>query len=203
MKKSIVIIFVTILAISNINCSIYKTIVNISRLQFKLGNVDNLMVNGVNFEGKKTTADFNPIEVLKLTSSVIQRNFPVTFTLNVEAKNPNDGKGGYARTDAIIKSFPWSLYVDDKPTISGNIEEPVTIPGTGEVTVIPIQIRIDLFKFFKDKDYESLVRLALAISGSKGTSSKLVLYAQPTVSTILGDITYPQQLKIVDMNFSN
>ncbi len=203
MKKSFVILFLVILALSNINCSVYQTIVNISRLQFRIGKVDNLRVNGVNFEGKKSAADFNPIEVLKLTSSVVQKKFPVNFTLNVEAKNPNDGKGGYARTDATIKSFPWSLYVDDKLTISGNIESPVNVPGTGEITVIPIQIRIDLFKFFKDKDYESLLKLALAISGNKGSSSKLVLYAQPTLSTILGDITYPQQLKIVDMNFSN
>ncbi len=203
MKKSFVVLFVAILAFSNINCSIYKTIVNISRLQFKLGNVDRFMVNGVSLEGKTSFRDFNPIEVLKLTAAIAQRSFPVTFTLNVEAKNPNDGKGGYTRTDATIKSFPWSLYIDDKQTISGNIESPITVPGTGEVTVIPIQVRLDLFKFFADKDYESLVNLALAISGNKGTSSKLVLYAQPTVSTIIGDITYPQQLKIVNLSFSN
>ncbi|MHB1688098.1 MAG: hypothetical protein ACYCVH_12100 [Ignavibacteriaceae bacterium] len=203
MKKLIVVSFVAFLAFSNISCSIYQTLINISRLKFKLGNVDRFVVSGVNFEGKKSASDFKPIEVLKLTAAIVQRTFPVSFTLNVEVKNPNDGTGGYARTDATIKSFPWSLYVDDKQTISGNIESPVAVPGTGEVTVIPIQIHLDLFRFFRDKDYESLINLALAISGNKGTSSKLALYAQPTVATPIGDITYPQQLKIVNLSFTN
>jgi len=202
MKKLFVLTLI-FLSLSGISCSVYKTIVNVSRLKFKLGNVENIELSGVNLDNKKSLSDFNSIEVIKLTASVARRTMPLTFILNVEAYNPNDGTGGYARTDITLKSFPWNLYIDDKQTISGNIDKPVIIPGTGESTIIPIRMNVDLFKFFKDKDYEDLVNLALAINRTKGTSAKFTLYAQPTVTTPIGDITYPGQLKIVGMSFTN
>ena len=122
--------------------------------------------------------------------------------LNVEAKNPNDGKGGYNRTDATLQNFKWRLFLDDKETISGDLDQPVTVPGTGEVTDIPLRINIDLLKFFKDKSYNDLINLALALGGSKGSSSKITLYATPTVSSPFGNITYPGELKLVDYTFS-
>ncbi len=203
MKKYSFYLIVVLLSLNFISCSIYKTIVNASRLRFELGNVENLEVSGVRFDGKKSVSDFNAIEILKLTTSLIRRTFPVTFVLNVEAMNPNDGKSGYPKTDIMLKSFPWDLYIDNKQTISGNILSPVLVPGTGELVTIPLEIKLDLFKFIQDKDLNSLINLALAIEGVKGYSSNVTLLAQPTVSTPIGDITYPGQLKIVGMSFTN
>ncbi len=202
MKKFVLPLFL-LFAITNISCSIYKTLVNVSRLQFKLGRVNNLMVSGISVEGKTKLSDFNALDILKLSSSVVGHKFPVTFTLNVEAKNPNDGTGGYASTDVTIKSFPWKLLIDNKETVSGNISQPVSVPGTGQITTIPIEMNVDLLKFFGDKGYESLLKLALSVAGEKGYSSNIALYAKPTVSSPLGDITYPGELKIISKSFSN
>ena len=202
MKKFIIPLFF-LFAFTNISCSVYQTIVNLSRLNFKLGTVNNFMVSGIPVEGKTKLSDFSPLDILKLSASVANNKFPVSFTLNVNAKNPNDGTGGYPRTNATIKSFPWKLLIDDKETITGNISQPVTVPGTGELTTIPIQMNIDLIKFFGDKGYESLLNLAMSIAGEKGSSSRIALYAQPTVSSPLGDITYPGELKIVSKQFTN
>ncbi len=203
MKKYSFYLIAVLLSLNFISCSVYKTIVNVSRLKFKLGNIENLEVSGVHFDNKKSVSDFNSLEILKLTASLIRRTFPVTFVLNVEAQNPNDGNGGYPRTDIMLKSFPWDLYIDDKQTVSGNILSPISIPGTGEIVTIPIEIKLDLYKFIQDKDLNSLINLALSIDGVKGHSSNVTLFAQPTVSTSIGDITYPEQLKIVGMNFTN
>ena len=184
-------------------CSIYETFVNITRLQFKLGKVNNFELNGIDVTNKNKLSDFNFQDVLNISSMVSSGKLPVSFVLNVEAKNPNDGTGGYKKTNAIIKSFPWRLLIDDKETISGNIEEPVSVPGTGEITIIPISIQMDLVQFFKDRGYESLINLALALGGKDGSSSKLTLYADPVVSTMFGDISYPGELKIVDHSFTN
>ncbi len=202
MKKIVLPLFL-LFAFTNISCSIYKTLVNISRLQFKLGKVNNLTVSGISVEGKTKLSDFNAMDFLKLSSSVAGKKFPVSFTLNVEAKNPNDGTGGFPSTDATIKSFPWKLFIDNKETISGNISQPVSVPGTGQITIIPIQINVDLLKFFGDKGYDSLIKLALSIAGEKGYSSNIALYAKPTVSSPLGNITYPGELKIVSKQFTN
>jgi hypothetical protein len=177
--------------------------VNLSRLQFKLGDVSNFNVSGIDVSNKSRLEDFNALEIFKLSSVFASGKLPVSFTVNVEAKNPNDGTGGYAKTDATIKSFPWHLQIDDKETIAGNIDSPVSVPGTGEISLIPIQIDLDLIEFIQSQGYESLLNLVLALGGSKGSAAKLTLYADPTVSTALGDINYPGELKIVDYKFSN
>ena len=200
MKKIFLIISLIFLVTS---CSVYETIVNLSRLQFKLGDVNNFELNGIDISGKSKLEDFNFQDLLKLTTAFSSGSLPVTFMLNVEAKNPNDGTGGYKRTDANIKSFPWRLLVNHKEAVSGDINERIFVPGTGEITEIPIEIKLDLIELFKNKGYEDLIDLALALGGKKGSSSKLTLYATPTVTTSLGDIKYPGELKIVDKKFTN
>jgi hypothetical protein len=177
--------------------------VNLSRLKFKLGNVANFAVGGINITNKRSMSDFNSIELLKLTSALTSGKLPASFTLNVEAKNPNDGTGGYPKTDATIKSFPWRLEIDQVETISGNIGNPVSVPGTGDVTNIPLTMNLDLIEFFGNKGLNNLLNLALTLGGQEGSSSKITLFATPTVSSALGDIKYPDELKIVEQTFTN
>ncbi len=200
MKKIILIAGIVTLIVS---CSVYETFVNLSRLQFKLGSVNNFEINGIDLSNKSKLDDFKLNDILNLSSMFASGKFPVSFTLNVDAKNPNDGTGGYKATDATIQSFPWRLMIDNKETISGNIDKPVSVPGTGEVMTIPIVISFDLVKFFNDLGYESFINLALMLGGKDGSSTRLTLYANPVVNTILGNISYPGEIKIVDRSFTN
>jgi len=201
MKKIILLSIALLLTTSS--CSMYETMVNLSRLKFKLGDVVNFTVGGINITNKRSVSDFSSVEVLKLTSALTSGKLPASFTLNVEAKNPNDGSGGYPKTDATLKEFPWRLEIDEVETISGNIGAPVSVPGTGEITNIPLTMNIDLIEFFGNKGYDNLLNLALDLGGQQGSSSKLSLYATPTVSSPLGDIKYPGELKIVEQSFTN
>ena len=160
-------------------------------------------MNRINISNKSKLEDFNPLELLKLSSVFASGKLPVSFTVNVEAKNPNDGSGGFPKTDATLKSFPWHLQIDGKETISGNIPSPVSIPGTGQISLIPLQVNLDLLQFIENQGYESLLNLVLALGGQEGSAARLTLFADPTVSTVLGDINYPGELKIIDYKFSN
>jgi hypothetical protein len=201
MKKLIAVIVTASLLIAS--CSIFKTVVNLTRLKFRLNSATDIQVAGVSVQGKSKFSDFSTLDIFDVSSSFLMGWLPVTFTLNVEAKNPNDGSGGYPQTNAYIKSFPFRLLINDKEVFTGNIANPVLIPGTGETVNIPIQISFDLLKIFNDKKYEDLVNLVLQVSKlGKGTSN-VTLYANPTVSTDFGDITYPGDLKIIDTQFSN
>ncbi|MBW7843739.1 MAG: hypothetical protein H3C40_13535 [Ignavibacterium sp.] len=200
MKKYFSIVIVLALVISG--CSVYRTLTNLSRLQFKVGQVDGFEINGISISGKSKLSDFNPLDLINLSSAFAKGTLPASFVLNVEAKNPNDGTGGYQKSDATLQNFKWRLFLDDKETVSGELDKPVTVPGTGNVTTIPLRINLDLVKFFEDRGYESIVNLALALGGVKGSSSKVTLYATPTVSSAFGNITYPGELKLVDTQFS-
>lgn len=200
--KKLLFPLVIMIIFSNISCSVFKTISNIGRLKFKLGNVSGFTLSGITVSNKSKLSDFNALDLLKLSSSFAQGNFPVSFTLNVEAVNPNDGTGGYPSTNATLKSFAWRLLLDNKETISGNIAQPVTVPGTGQAAIIPLQINMDLLSFFKDRGYESLINLALNLGGNGGSASQITLYAKPVISTMLGDLSYPKELKIVNFEFT-
>jgi hypothetical protein len=202
MKRFYLIAILLYLVISGIQCSVYETMTNLSRLQFKVGDVNGFQINGVSISNKSKIADFNALDLINLSSAFAQGTLPASFVLNVDAKNPNDGTGGYKKSDATLQNFKWRLFLDGKETISGDIDKPLVVPGTGEATTIPLRINIDLMKFFKDKGYESIINLALALGGNQGSSSKISLYATPTVSSPFGNITYPGEIKLVDTEFS-
>ncbi len=206
MKKVNVIVFL-MLALLFTACSsiskITQTLTNLQRLEFKLENVNDFAVAGIKLNDKKSADDFSITDGLKLTQAFMSKSFPARFILNVAAKNPNDGTGGSKQTGATITSFDWQLYIDDVPTIKGNIANPITVPGTGQTTIIPIVVELDLYKFFKDKGYDGILNLALALGGVEGSAARLKLDAKPTVQTDFGPLEYPGRITIVDTKFSS
>lgn len=189
-----------LIAIFFSSCSVVKQLTNISRLQFRLNSVSDFTINGINISNKTSIRDFNVFDSAQLLNSIAKGSLPVSFNLNIEAKNPNDG-GGYPRQDLDIVDFKWRLIIDDVETLSGNIARPISVPGTGETTIFPITVQLDLYKFFSDRGFDNLINLALAIGGKNQNLSRIVLKATPTIQTPFGKITYPGELEIIDKEF--
>ncbi|MBE2280983.1 MAG: hypothetical protein IAE91_11370 [Ignavibacteriaceae bacterium] len=200
MKKVLLSVFLAAFIFTG--CSVYQSIVNLTRLKFKLDGVTSISVAGINVLGKNSISDFNFGEIASVTASVIQGTLPVALTLNVAALNPNDGTGGYAQTDATLKSFPYRFVVDGKDFITGNIANPISIPGTGQTTNIGLNFSLDLAQLLAGQGYESLLNTVLMIAGVGKGQTQIALYAQPVVSTIIGDIQYPGEIKIIDTEFT-
>ena len=116
------------------------------------------------------------------------------------AKNPNDGTGGTKQSSAVIENLAWRLFIDSKETINGNVGN-INVPGIGQSTNIPILMSFDLLKFFSNGQYNDLINLALALGGKSGSSSRITLKVKPTVSTIIGPITYPGEFDVIDREF--
>lgn len=185
------------------SCSVYQTYVNLSRLKFKMGVVNNIRVAGIGIDGKSRLSDFSPIDALNFTSNFTRGTLPVNLTMNIEAKNPNDGTSGFPSTSASITSLPFRFVLDGRQLVAGNIQNSVGVPGSGEVVNIPIQLSFDLMSMFNDRGYESIINLMLQISGNGGRSSSVEVYVQPSVSTVLGNMTYPSEIKLIDYDFKN
>lgn len=178
-----------------------SALANLQRLKFKIGSVRDFRLLGLDISGKSRLSDFSATDILRVAQSYTSRRLPVEFVVDVLAVNPNDGTGGTAKTASTLTALECRLLIDGKPTVYGNIDRPVEIPGTGQESVIPLRLSLDLLEFFGDKRYEDLVALALAIGGRSGSAARLSLDAQPTVSTPLGPITYPGRLTIISTEF--
>lgn len=199
--KWLIIYFIAALFIFSA-CSIFRTIENVSRLKYRIYSATDYKILGIRIADKKSIKDFNSVELLKLTTAVIKGNLPLTFTLNIEAKNPNDGSGGYPRTDLSIQSFPWRLYLNDKETVKGNIDKPCFVPGKGETVIMPINIEFDIARNFEEKNLDDIIMFVLQLGGVNGSTSNLKLMAKPVIGTSVGKIEYPEEITIIDKNFN-
>jgi len=174
---------------------------NLQRLKFKLSGVRDFRLLGIDIGGKTRISDFSALDAVRLVQSYTSRKLPVEFVVDVVAVNPNDGTGGTRQTTSTLTGLECRLLIDSQPTIVGNIDRPIEIPGTGQESIIPLRLSLDLLEFFSEKQYEDILHLALAIGGKNRTPARIALDAQPTVSTPVGPITYPGRITIVNTEF--
>ncbi|MBD3408987.1 MAG: hypothetical protein GF419_02175 [Ignavibacteriales bacterium] len=200
-RLGLAIIIVGLLSVQG--CDLYETIVNLTRLQFSLDDVDNLNVAGVTLDDKNDISDVTTSEVFTLTSALLSGALTTSMTLNVEALNPNDGSGGYQRTKALIKAFPYNLQLQEKRVVSGDIEEPISVPGTGEVEIFKLGVEFDLLEIFSFVGYEDALNMTLQLNASDNDATTLALQALPVVGTEYGDIEYPDTLTIEQTIFTD
>jgi LEA14-like dessication related protein len=205
MKKNVIILTALAFVLSAFifqSCSAIKdisnTLANISKLQFKLDNVTNFRLVGIDLGTKRSVTDFNISDGLKLTNAFATKSFPATFVVHLNALNPNDGSNKTQKTNATIAGLDYRLLLDDVQTISGDIQAPISVPGTGQSVNIPLSMSLDLLQFFGNRSYESIMNLALALGGVNGTAAKVKLDIKPTVNTAIGPITYPSRLTVID-----
>ena len=180
---------------------ITNTLASLQRMQFKLANITGMRLAGVDVARIASPSSLSITDALALTQAFARRTLPASFTLNVDAKNPNTGVSGTKSVPLTLNDLQWRLLIDDKQTISGGLGNPVDVPGNGMTTTLPLVMNIDLYSFFADKGYEGLVNLALALGGQRGSTARVKLDAMPTVGTPLGPITYPNRISIVDTEF--
>ena len=195
-------LFAAIFSLLSVSCSAVRefgnALTNLQRCEFKLEGVTDFTLAGIPLTGKTS---FSMADGLKLLPAFQQKQFPASFVVNVAALNPNDGTGGAPKSAATLTSFAWTLLIDSTVTINGNIADPITIPGTGQQVTIPLQMNLDLYQFFRDKGYQSLLNLALTLGGAHQSASRIALRARPTVRTDFGDIRYPGEITIIDKEF--
>lgn len=197
MRKWLFVILVFISA-----CSVFQTIENLARLKYRIHSAADYKLSGIEIKEKKSVKDFKPFEIIKLSAGLISGNLPLSFTLNVEAKNPNEDTGEFPKTDISIVSFPWRLFLNDKEVVKGELKNPILVPGKGETVIIPLQIEFDAAKSFKEKSLDDLLLLVLQIGGMEGSTSNLKLRAQPSLGTPIGNIQYPDEITIVEKTFN-
>jgi len=180
---------------------ITRALLSLRRLQFKLGGVSDFGLLGIRLSGKSVLTDFSVPEGLTLLQGFRSKRLPAELTLDILVQNPNDGTGGSTKTISTLTSLESRLLIDGKPTVYGNIDQPIEIPGTGQATTIPIRMSIDLYEFFGQQGYAEILGLALAIGGSRRDATRISLDAQPRVSTPFGEIVYPGRITIISQEF--
>lgn len=170
-------------------CASLQQLIALRQVDFSLGSVGNGRLAGVDLSRISSYRNLTAVDLGRITLALAQNDLPFEFQVDVRAENPADNK-----VTARLIRLAWSLYLNEKETISGTLDTTFSLPPGTPVT-IPMQMRLNLLQFFNGPA-QSLVDLAASIAGLSKDSTKVSLRAVPTVDTPLGPISYPTPITI-------
>jgi len=162
---------------------------NLTKCDFRLESVQQLNLAGINVQNVKKVSDLTMFDAAKLASAVASQQFPLDFTLNIEAKNPNTAAAGMTRID-------WVLLIDDLEMTRGILDKQVTIPANNGTAVIPMQLHFDLKQALSGKGADAIINFGLNLAGAGNKPSRFTLQMKPTITVNGFPITYPGYLNV-------
>ncbi len=189
-KTFFIVSIFTILIISS--CDVLQQVSQMSNLvkcDFRLASVQQLNLAGINVQNIKSMSDLNLMDAGKLTKAVISQQFPLDFTLNIEAKNPNPSNAGITKLD-------WVLLIDDIEMTRGIIDKQVTIPANNGTAIIPMHMNVDLKKALSGKSANAIINFGLNLAGSGNKPTRFTLQLKPTIDVGGFPMTYPGYLNV-------
>lgn len=190
-KKTLIIASICFLT-SLSSCDVMKQVSqinNLTKCEFRLESVQQLKLAGINVQNVETLSDLNMFDAAKLASAVSSHQFPLDFTLNIEAKNPNSQEAGMTRID-------WILLIDDMEMTRGILDKQVTIPANNGIAVIPMQMHIDLQKALNGKSADAIINFGMNLAGAGNKPTRFTLQMKPTITVSGFPITYPGYLNV-------
>lgn len=186
-------------------CAFLQNISTMKQVQFRIGSVSGVSIGGVNVSGKSKVTDFSVSETIALANRVASKTLPLSLTVNLEARNPNESvqsNGVSMNGLATLQSLEWRLLIDGVPTISGIVQGPITLPAGGETVMIPITTEFNLFSVFEERGYAGMAKLAFALANPGSSNVKVTVDAKPVIETFLGNMNYPGRITIIEKEFN-
>jgi hypothetical protein len=172
-------------------CATLQQIAALRQVDFALREVRNGELAGVSLARVANYRDLSAVELGRIAYAVARDDVPLEFQLDIAALNPADNG-----TTATMLILAWSVFLDEKETVSGVLDTNYVLPP-GQEVIIPLHVAMNLRRFF-DGPAESLIDLAAGLVGIRSDPTRIAVRATPTISTPLGPIRYPTPITIVN-----
>lgn len=181
----------TLFAVTTLaGCAALQQVGALRQVAFDLGGIRGGRLAGVDLARISAPGGLSALEIGRITVAIARKDLPLEFLAEVRAENPVDNK-----VTATMVRLAWTLFLDDKQTVSGVVDTSLTLPP-GEPRIIPVRMRLNLLQFF-DGPAESMVDLAIAVAGLNVDPTKITIKATPTIDTRYGRISYPAPITII------
>ena len=173
------------------SCSVFQQtseIASFARCQFRIESARNMKLAGINIQDKNTLSDFSIMEMARIGSVIAGGTLPLTFDLNMQAKNPNPGT-------AAMNKLDWIMIIDDIEMTRGVLNQRVEIPAN-MVSEFLVAMNLDLMKSLEGKSGDALINFALNLAGASDRPSNIKLKAKPSILVGASPIEYPGYITI-------
>lgn len=165
-------------------CKSKDELVALSKCEFRVRDVSDVTLAGLPVEGVDDINDLSTEELGILLLGILSENLPLSLSVNVEVKNPNDEV-------AALDKAEWILYVDDKKITEGVYEERIEIPPDGGIALMKVPVDANIAEIMAGESNEALINLALNLANSGSEPSKITLRAKPYIKVRNRLIAYP------------
>ena len=190
LRTPYVLLFTLLLVGNSLGCTALQELAALRQVDFSLDRVTRATLAGVSLDEIEDYGSVDPLDLVRIANAVRQKSLPFAFTLHVAGRNPEENS-----VNARLVSMDWTLFLEDRETVSGVFNDEVVLPP-GEPVDIPISLELDLYSFF-ESNARDLIELALSVAGAGGAPKNIRLSAVPTIQTAVGPIRYPGRIDIV------
>ncbi len=166
-----------------------KQMENLVKCDFRIADVQNVSLAGVNIQNKQNLNDLNLADAARISAAVAGSSLPLTFLLNLEGKNPNSSPAGMNKLD-------WMLFIDNFHMVSGSVITRFTIPPNNGTTMIPIMVSTDLKEVLQGKSLDAIANFAFNLAGAGNRPTRIMAKIQPTIMIGQTPLTYPGYITI-------
>ena len=160
-----------------------------ARCEFRLKNIQDVTLAGVDITNVDQLSDLSFPEASNITMTAMQGKLPLFFQLNVEVRNPNDQK-------ASMNRFLWDLFIDNNLITSGKVTKDVSVEPNGGISVMPIEVGVDLFEVLSGESADAIINFAMNLAGNGGSPTRIKLRAKPTIYVAMTQVDYPGWITI-------
>jgi len=141
---------------------------------FKFKDVSNVRLSNINIQNVSSFSSLRFADAAKLLASYTSGNLPLTFTLNLEAKNPNTMK-------ASMNGLEWIAIIDDIEIAKGNVSQNIVIPANNVATAIRISVSVNLLEVLSGKSKSAILDFGIGLAGAGNTNSRIKIKIKPNI----------------------
>ncbi|MCD4678766.1 MAG: hypothetical protein K8S00_00115 [Bacteroidales bacterium] len=196
-NKKIIFIFSIILLMGS--CDISRQINEMnafSKCDFRLYTIEDIKLAGVDIQQYKSYKDLKFMDIATISTSLAKGNLPLTFTLNVQVKNPNPAT-------AALNKMEWILFIDEIEILQGVSNQRAEIPPNGGISNLPLQINADLMKVLSGESAEAVSNFAFNLAGQGNRPSRIMLKVKPAIMVGNTPVSYPGYISVKNEFTSN
>jgi hypothetical protein len=171
------------------SCGFLKEMTALGKCEFRLTTLENPELGGIDVSRVRSYSDFGLAELGILTSSIVRGELPLSFTLNVEIRNPNPAM-------AALNKLEYHAFIDDMQVASGVLTRRIEIPANGGITNIPLYLETDLIDILAKDSRQAVVNFGLNLADAGKRPTRVSLKVKPTVLVGGLEIIYPGYFKV-------
>jgi LEA14-like dessication related protein len=171
LKIIIVLLFFSTVFMS---CEVLSGALSFVNCKYEFAGFSNPSVAGINISNVTNINNLNAASLLKLSAGILSGSLPLSFTVNINATNPNS-------TAAQIAGLDWGIDLNSTNVLSGTLDHSVSIPGNGGKTIIPLTIQTDLLQLFKGESKDHIMSFINHLLNTGEGSSNVAIRIRPSV----------------------